>query len=111
MNTSLAMIEKVLSDMRTAISDKKCIPISRKKNMDTLAQLGITWKDVFTEIYSLSKNDYYSGPSVDRDFPRSDLLWVFKKNIDGHLIYIKTKVVYQQNGEIKIVSFHFDDTF
>jgi hypothetical protein len=102
------MIEKVLSDMRTAIKCKKCIPINRKKNMDTLAQLGITWKDAFIEIYSLSQNDYFSGPSVDRDYPNSDLLWVFKKYIDGHNIYIKTKVEYQQNGEVKIISFHID---
>ncbi len=107
--TSSVMIEKVLTDMRSAISRKKYTAIDRKKNLDTLAQLGITWHDAISEICSLSILDYYLGPEVDRDVPNSDSLWVFKKNIYGHLVYIKFKVEYKQNGEVKIISFHLDN--
>jgi hypothetical protein len=43
---------------------------------------------------------------VDMDDMKSDHLWVFKKRIDGEVIYIKFKVVYQENGEVRVVSFH-----
>ena len=76
--------------------------------MDTLAQLGITWQHAFNEMYELTSSDYHAGPEQDRDFPDSDSLWVFKKVVNGQIIYIKFKVMYQQNGETKIVSFHID---
>lgn len=102
-------IEKVLSDMRNAIDKNKFIPVNRKKNLDTLAQLGILWGDAKREIYSLTCTDYFTGPEVDRDKPSSDNLWVFKKHVIGDVIYIKLKIEYQENGEVKVLSFHIDD--
>ena len=101
-------IRKILNDMRTAIDNKKFYPINRKKNMDTLAILGIPWEVARDEIYQLKESDYYCGPKVDRDFPEKDLLWEFKKDIDGHIIYIKFKVLYQGDGGVRVVSFHLD---
>ena len=82
-------VQKILSDMRYAIDNKKFYPINRRKNLDTLAHLGISWDAAKEEIYDLKEEDYKSGPSVDRDDPSSDHFWVFKKKVDGNSIYIK----------------------
>lgn len=109
MNIPTEEIDKILLDMRNAIDSDKCIPIYRRKNLETLSTLGITWSDAITEIYSLTSSDYFSGPDIDRDMPTTDKLWVFKKYIYGDIIYIKLKVEYQINGEMRIVSFHIDN--
>lgn len=107
--TSTTDIEKALADMRTAIDDGKFCPINRRKNLHTLALLGITWNDAKEEIYGLSASDYFQGPEVDRDFPSTDLFWMFKKNIDGQVIYIKFKILCLEDGSVKVVSFHIDE--
>lgn len=101
-------IRKILRDMRAAIDSGKFHPISRDKNRRTLALLGITWADAKDEIYSLTEHDYYSGPMLDHADFSSDHFWEFKKSVDGHLIYIKFKVMYQEDGRVKVVGFHID---
>lgn len=101
-------VQKILSDMRYAIDNRKFYPINRRKNLDTLAHLGISWNAAKEEIYDLKEEDYKSGPSVDRDDPSSDHFWVFKKKVDGNSIYIKFKVLYQKDGGVLVVSFHID---
>lgn len=102
-------VQKILSDMRYAIDNKKFYPIDRDKNLNTLALLGISWGAVKEEIYNLKEEDYICGPSVDRDDPSSDFFWIFKKKIDGNLIYVKFKVLYQEDGGVRVVSFHIDE--
>lgn len=51
-------IKRILSDMRTAIDRHKFVLAPRKKNMDTLARLGLTWQDAKDEIYSLTEKDH-----------------------------------------------------
>ena len=106
---SLAEIQKILGDMRTAIDSGKFQPIHRRKNLDTLARLGITWADAKEEIYALSASHYRRGPMEDRDIPGSDHFWEFKKRVMGEMIYIKFKVMYQEDGRVKTVSFHLDE--
>ena len=106
---TLDEIHKALADMRTAIDCGKFQPVDRKKNLKTLGDLGITWQDAKNEIYTIDEKNYYQGPMEDRDYPGSDLFWVFKKNIDGHSIYIKFKIVYQENKQLRVVSFHIDE--
>lgn len=101
-------IEKILGDMRSAIDSGKFQPIPRRKNMNTLARLGISWEDAKAEIYELTVSEYFQGPEVDRDFPSTDRFWMFKKNIDGQVIYIKFKVLYLEDGRVKVVGFHID---
>lgn len=106
---STADIQQVLSDLRTAIDAGKFQPISRPKNRNTLARLGLTWQDAQDEIYDLEPRHYFQGPSVDRDRPTSDMFWVFKKHVEGEILYIKFKVLYQEDGRVKLVSFHIDE--
>lgn len=107
--SSQSDVENFLSDMRAGISAGKAILIPRKKNLDTLAKLGILPKDAFQEAQNLSFADYICGPEIDQDFPNTDKLWVFKTMIDSNCIYIKVKVEYQVNGKVKFLSFHFDE--
>ena len=102
-------IKRILEDLRLAIDKGKFTPISRRKNMRTLAQLGLTWEDAKDEIRSLSEKDYQKGPEADRDRPMEDKLWVFKKRVCGEVIYIKFKVLYQEDGSVKVISFHIDE--
>ena len=94
--------------MREAIAAKKYSFIPRKKNMDTLAQLGIMPLHAIKEMEELTVKDYISGPDPDRDCPESEPFWKFKKQISGSIVYIKFKIRYDDAG-LKIVSFHFDE--
>lgn len=102
-------VEDILSAMRYAIDNQKFIPIDRGKNLSTLLSLGILWCDARDEIYALSYSDYIKGPEVDRRNPNSDKFWIFKKRIDQKPVYIKFKVLFLNNNEVKVVSFHFDE--
>ena len=104
-----AAIKKILADMRAAIDSNKFLPVTRKKNLDTLAKMGISWSDAKDAIYTLTEREYRRGPMVDRDDVPSDYFWEFKKQIDGEIIYIKFKVLYQEDGSVKLVSFHIDE--
>lgn len=108
MPASKADIQTFLADVRNGIDAGKFVPICRKKNMDTLAILGISWSDAKSEIYGLTAANYISGPEIDRDRPTTDNLWKFKKDVLNHIIYIKLKVEYQVDGRVKVVSFHID---
>ena len=105
---SAAAIRNILSDMRAAIDAGRFQPIDRQKNLYTLALLGMPWEVAKDEIYGLTEADYYKGPMVDDDDFDSDFFWVFKKYIDNYPIYIKFKVMYQEDGRVKVVSFHLD---
>ncbi len=95
--------------MRSAIDAGKFQPVSRRKNLNTLARLGITWDDAKEEVYALTPGNYFQGPEADRDFPGTDLFWMFKKNVGGQIIYIKFKVLYLDDGSVRLVSFHIDN--
>ncbi|MBQ9932659.1 MAG: type II toxin-antitoxin system MqsR family toxin [Ruminiclostridium sp.] len=103
------LIKKTLTDVKTAIDSGKFQPISRLKNRNTLAQLGLTWEDAKSELYELEEADYHTGPMVDNDDFDSDFFWVFKKRVSGEMIYIKFKILYQEDGRVKVVSFHIDE--
>lgn len=102
-------VEFLLEELRRAIDNDRFIPIDRDKNIQTLAKLGITWKDAKDEIYDLKLCNYIKGPEEDRDFPNEDKLWVFKKKVLGENIYIKFKIEYLKNRDAKILSFHIDE--
>ena len=106
---SIATLQKVLADMRSAINSGKCQFIPRDKNMRTLTGLGLSVQDMKDEIYSLTPSQYHAGPKVDRNDPSSDFWWEFKTRIDGQVIYIKFKILYQTDDSMLLMSFHFDE--
>lgn len=84
--------------------------VLRRKNMNALAQHGLTIIDAKNEILGLVVGDYYKGPKQDLDLNRPGDIWEFKKNIDGIKFYVKVKIV-KENGEdiLKCIGFHEDD--
>lgn len=106
---SIAALQKLLDDVRDALDSGKFQFIPRGKNIRTLSQLGLTVADIKDEIRSLTPSHYHTGPMLDRRDPHSDHLWVFKKRIEGEIIYIKFKVIYQADGSLTVISFHIDE--
>lgn len=79
----------------------------RVKWMEALLDIGLTSPNqVWDEILTLTPNDYFSGPSVDVDRPNEgSVLWIFKKEVNGKIVYIKMKI--DQRGTV-CISFHED---
>lgn len=103
-------IAAYLSKAKRLLSAGKYDFVPRRKNMQALAQHGLTITDAKNEILGLVVSDYYKGPKQDLDPNRPGDIWEFKKNIDGMRFYVKVKIV-QENGEdvLKCLSFHEDD--
>jgi hypothetical protein len=79
--------------------------VDRRKNMQSLAQLGLTKRNCIAIILGLSVEDYYDGPKPDKGRPGA--IWEFGKIIEGEEVYIKLKIA--QVGEVKLakcLSFH-----
>ena len=82
--------------------------VPRRKNMQALAEHGLTIKDAKEEILELMVNNYYKGPK--RDFDKPGEIWEFKKSINGTQFYIKIKVVVENGRELlKCLGFHDDE--
>ena len=78
--------------------------ISRKKNLDSLALLGLTARQVRRSILQLTVKNYSEGPNVDRD--RKDAnIWVFGMKINDEEVYIKLSDNFSSNVA-KCISFH-----
>lgn len=103
-------ISAFLAKMKRLVSAGKYDFVPRRKNMQSLAQHGLTIADAKDEIFGLVVVDYYKGPKQDLDPLRPGDIWEFKKKIDGKQFYIKVKIV-QVNGEdiVKCLGFHEDD--
>lgn len=103
-------ITTFLELIKTLISAKKYDFVPRRKNMQALAQHGLTIADAKEAILGLVVGDYYKGPKQDLDPNRPGEIWEFKKNVDDMQFYVKVKIV-QENGEkiLKCLGFHEDD--
>lgn len=75
--------------------------------IEALFEIGLTEiNQVWNEILLLTSSDYYQGPIPDRDRPLDgDVIWIFKKDINDHLVYIKLRI--DQRGCV-CLSFHKD---
>lgn len=84
--------------------------VPRRKNMQSLAQYGLTITNAKNEILDLVVRDYYKGPEQDHDITKPGEVWIFKKNIENNQFYIKLKIVEECGMDIlKCISFHVDD--
>ena len=108
--TSTSDIAVFLEKAKKLISKNKYDFVPRRKNMQALAQHGLTVADAKAEILDLVVYDYYKGPKLDLDPNKPGDIWEFKKQIDGKLFYVKVKIA-QANGEdiLKCLGFHEDD--
>jgi hypothetical protein len=79
--------------------------VGRRKNLESLAGLGLTRRNCKNEILSLSVADYCAGPKPDTD--KTGEIWEFGKTIDTREIYIKLKIARVGSERIaKCISFH-----
>ncbi len=99
-------VSKFLKEFKEiATKDRGIDVIGRRKNIQSLANLGLTKRNRKDEILSLSVKDYCDGPKPDRDRPGE--LWEFGKTIDAKEVYIKLKIAQVGNKKIaKCLSFH-----
>src|SRR4030042_4800950 len=79
--------------------------VNRRENIDALAKMGLTRKNLIEEILTLSVEDYCEGPEPDRNRP--GYIWVFGKQIGAEEFYIKLKIAQVGKEKIaKCLSFH-----
>jgi hypothetical protein len=76
----------------------------RSKNMEFLAELGITPEGCFTYLRQMSYKNYLSGPADDRDTDDKACIWEFGTIIEGTNVYIKIKHLTDEG--LLILSFH-----
>ena len=107
---STSDITTFLAKAKNLISIGKYDFVPRRKNLQALAQHGLTIADVKNEILGLVVGNYYKGPKQDLNPNRPGDIWEFKKDVDGIKFYVKVKIV-QENGEdiLKCLGFHEDD--
>ena len=103
-------ISAYLAQVKNLMAEGKCDFVPRRKNMQALAQHGLTIKDAKNEILGLVVGDYYRGPMQDYDAKRVGDVWEFKKKVDGEQFYVKIKIVDENESKIlKCLSFHEDE--
>ncbi|MFZ3372246.1 MAG: hypothetical protein WA131_04375 [Desulfitobacteriaceae bacterium] len=89
--TSVEEINRFLLQAKILIRKNEYQLIPRKKNMDDLANLGLTIRLAMQEILELTFRHYDRGPLPDTD-RQSDFVWEFIKEICSQQIYIKLKI-------------------
>jgi len=77
--------------------------VKRTINLQDLADIGITFAGVRSELLELTVEDYSIGPEPDRDFPGE--VWVFGRIILENEVYIKLKTD-EANSRLTVISFH-----
>lgn len=93
---------KFLGDFKKAINNTGLELIPRRVNLDTIARLGLTIKQVRDIIVALKYSNYSSGPELDQDGSNGEI-WVFGYDLAGEMLYIKLKLA---GGKAKCISFH-----
>lgn len=74
----------------------------RKKNLDSLAQLGFRIEDAEEIVNGLTDDDYVGGPESDDDGSEGEV-WIFGASSGHAMIYIKLKL---DPYQAKCLSFH-----
>jgi len=74
------------------------------KNMESLAELGISIGQALIVINDLTYKNFSSGPEADRDYSNRNV-WKFGYSLDGQEIYIKLADNLSHNVA-KCISFH-----
>ena len=100
---------KLLSRMKKLIiqGNKKFAIIKDRDYLAELLEIRITENLAWQEILTLSSYNYV--PDYKPFYLKSDNSLVFKKNINGNIVYIKLKIEEYNNKEITVcLSFHID---
>lgn len=82
--------------------------VDRDNCLGFITNHGFTLEEVKTIIMSLTMSDLIKGP--EKDHNGEGAVWVFKKEYDGMMLYIKLKLESELEKEmVKLISFHEDE--
>ena len=98
--------QKIAEFLKTykSFAQKNWTLIPRKKNLDSIAELGIAIKQAKTAVLGLTVTDYCSGP--EEDYSRQGVhVWVFGAKINDAEIHIKLSDDFS-GDQAKCLSFH-----
>jgi len=84
-------VARFLEDFNALTIDQKPKVIPREKNRDVLISLGLTLKNQWDILRSLTVEDYVAGPEPDRQ--RKGDVWMFGVKVQTTELYIKLKLV------------------
>ena len=84
--------------------------VPTEKNRRTRLQVGLTVYDQEDLVRNLNVDEYHSGPLKDKDPTKIGMVWVFKHNYQGHMLYIKLKekIIVEGTTVIRCLSCHID---
>lgn len=102
-----SQIKSFLRDVRDAdIIDF----VPTDKNRRTRVSIGLTAYEQEEIVRNLIVEEYFSGPSIDKDPGRTGMVWVFKHKYKNSMLYIKLKekIVIEEATIIKCLSIHID---
>lgn len=97
-------VQTFLREFKNLVTNGGLYVIQRDINQKGLIDLGLTKKLREHEILSLSLSDFCEGPCPDVNKPGN--IWIFGKEINGHEVYIKLKIVYSKPNQAICLSFH-----
>lgn len=95
-------INNFLEECKRRVAEGNLILVPRKKNSDSIREMGLTIIDVEEIIMGLEEKDYYRGPSKDHKF-QEDYVYEFIVE-DIKRIYIKLKL--DNSNNTVCISFH-----
>lgn len=101
---------KLLAKMKKLINEghKKFAIRNDRDYIQELLNIGICENDAWQEILTLSKQNYYPDYKMFNTEYNEDAL-IFKKFINGYIVYIKLKIEKYNNNEMTVcLSFHID---
>lgn len=90
----------------TLIRKKKIGEDIRFSTPYTLLDLDYDMSDVIERLRELSVEEY-SETKIDKDDLNPPLLFVFGKNINNKLVYVKLKIKGEEQRHVLCVSFHY----
>ena len=103
-------IAAFLARAQGLLAEGRYVFVPRTKNLEALADHGLTIADAREEILSLTEEDYFKGPKTDFDISQPGDIWEFKKRVDGFRFYVKLKIQERDGRAIlKCLSFHEDE--
>ena len=102
--TNIFFVKEFLKEFKRLVSQNKYRIVDRDKTMETIAQLGVDYEFIKETLLKLIPTDYCSGPEEDRDC-KGEYLWIFGKTVDKEEIYIKLKIIEDEEYG-KCISFH-----
>lgn len=99
-------VSDFLKDFKENIGQGRTYFYPHLKNLETLAELGLTYRNREDILLALTVEDYSAGPTMDTYYA-GQVYWVFGKQLEDVELYIKIKLVSQAEGEYAVcISFH-----